>query len=288
MRRLWGPVTEIQDLGVVAEHCPCCERVTPCLLRSLGHGNYVFFVKVLAPTRESSCLCTCCLEGFPSEHWRYAGLVSCREAKKLPMEEVVARTNPTLAERFELKEQIGALGGDTDFAKAFEQLDGLWAGPMRSRLLRQLQTWNRLPQEQRAELGREIEARVRAWHFARRLAPAFPTNSGCLLVALPALVIWSAFLWAPPVRSWLWGSIVLFAGLGAAAFFKHVVLNRRICQWTRETLISEAHQANVSLKCFIAVLEDLPDWPLRRMEDIWPLCVERDTIRGELVAAGKL
>jgi hypothetical protein len=285
---MWGPVTEIRDLGVVAEHCPFCERVTPCLLRSVGHGHYVFFVKALAPTGESSCLCACCLKAFPGEQWRYADLVSLREAKVLPMDEVMARTNPALAERCQLREQICALGGDPDFAKAYEQLDGLRPGPLRSRLLRQLLQWNRLPEGQRAELGREIEARARAWHFARRIAAAFPAGPGCLTVALPALVIWSALLWAPPVRGWLWGSVLFFAGFGAAAFVKHLVLNRLVCRWTRDTLISEAQQANVSLECFVAVVDDLPDSRLRMIEGIWPIRVELEAIRGVLAAAGKL
>jgi hypothetical protein len=232
-------------------------------------------------------MCTSCLKVFPSERWRYAGLVSFREAKTLLIDEVLARTNPALAERLELKEQICALGGDAGFATAYERLDGMYPGALRSRLLRQLLEWNRLPEEQRAELGREIEARARAWDFARRIAPAFPSNSGCLMVALPALVIWSAFLWAP-MRSWLWGTLLLVAGFGGAAFVKHLVLNRRIGQWTRNTLISEAQQANVSLECFVAVVEDLPDSPLRMKEEIWEIRGELETIRGVLAAAGKL
>jgi hypothetical protein len=233
-------------------------------------------------------MCTCCLKAFPSEQWRYADLVSLREAKTLPTDAVVARTNPAMAERSQMKEQICALGGDTDFAKAYELLDGIRHGPLRSRLLGQLLTWKRLSEQQRADLGREIEARARAWHFARRIAPAFPTGSGCLMAALPALVIWSALLWAPPARSWLWGSLLFFAGLAAAAFVKHLVLNRLVCQWTRDTLIWEAQQANVSLECFIAVVDDVPDSRLRVMEEIWPIRVELETIRGALAAAGKL
>ena len=32
MRTIWGPVTEVRDLGVVAEQCPYCEQVMPCCL----------------------------------------------------------------------------------------------------------------------------------------------------------------------------------------------------------------------------------------------------------------
>jgi hypothetical protein len=288
MRRIWGPVTEVRDLGVVAEHCPFCDRVVPCLLRSIGHGNYIFFLKASAPTRERSCMCTGCLKTFPSEHWRYLGLVSIREGKSLPIDELMARTNPAQVERSQLKEQISALGGDAGFAIAYERLDGMWPGVMRSQLLGQLLKWSQLSGDDRAELGREIDARARASDLVRRIAPAFPTNSGCLVVTLPALLIWSAFLWAPPVRSWVWGSILLVAGLGSAAFVKHLVLNRRVCQWTRNTLIAEAQNANVPLACIVAVVDDVPDSRLNIMEDIWPMRVELETIRGELAALWKL
>jgi hypothetical protein len=288
MRRIWGPVTEIRDLGVVAERCPFCEQVIPCLLRSVGYGNYVLFVKVMAVARESSCLCIGCLQAFPSEPWRYAGLVSLREAQALPVEEVLARTNPALAERLQLQEQICALGGDALFAAAYEQLDSLYPGALRLRLLQQLLQWNRLSPVQRAELGREIEATLRAWRFARGIAPAFPAQSGCLLVALPALAIWLAFVWAPPVRSRLWGSLLLFAGFAVAAFTRYLVLHRRVCQWARDTLVAEAQQANVSLASFISVLDDLPDSRVRLLEGLWPIRAELETIRSALAAAGKL
>ena len=110
MRTIWGPVTEVRDLGVVAEQCPYCEQVLPCFLRSVCRGHYVFFVKTTVPTGETSCLCTVCLKAFPCEHWHYADLVSIREAKALPVEDLLARTNPGLAERRQLNEQIGPGG----------------------------------------------------------------------------------------------------------------------------------------------------------------------------------
>src|SRR5215831_2876958 len=125
MRSIWGPVTEIRDLGVVAEQCPHCERVMPCLLRSVCRGNYVFFMKTAAPIKESCCLCTVCLKALPCEHWRYAAVVPIREAKALPIGDLLARTNPGLAERLQLKEQISALGGDASFAVAYEQLESM-------------------------------------------------------------------------------------------------------------------------------------------------------------------
>src|SRR5580704_17648152 len=148
MRTIWGPVTEIRDLGVVAEQCPQCERIMPCLLRSVSRGNYVFFLKTTEPATENSCLCTACLKTFPCEQWRYTTVVPIREAKTLPVEDLLPRTNPGLAECLRLKQQICALGGDASFAAAYEQLEAMRPGALRSSLLKQLLDWDRMTLEQ--------------------------------------------------------------------------------------------------------------------------------------------
>src|SRR5262249_8895343 len=151
----------VRDVGVVAERCPHCDRVMPCLLRSVCRGNYVLFMKTAAPTEESSCLCTACLKAFPCERWRYATAVPIREAKALPIEDLQPRTNPGLAERLQLEEQISALGGDACFGVAYGQLEGMRPGALRSGLLKQLLGWNGLTVEQRPLLGQQIGAHAR-------------------------------------------------------------------------------------------------------------------------------
>src|SRR5580692_5876313 len=98
MPKIWGPVTEIRDLGVVADKCPYCDRIMCCLLRSVYRGHYVFFLKTAAPTSETSCLCTGCHKAFHCEHWRYATHLPIQEAKACQVEDLLARTNPSLAE----------------------------------------------------------------------------------------------------------------------------------------------------------------------------------------------
>jgi hypothetical protein len=288
MRKIWGPVTEVRDLGVVAEQCLHCERIMPCLLRSVCRGNFILFMKTTAPIRESSCFCTVCLKAFPSEHWRYASVVPIREARSLPIEDLLARTNPGLAERLHLKERISALGGDARFGVAYEQLEGMRPGTLRSRLLKQLLDWDRLSVEQRALLCQEIGTQARAWQFARQIAPALHDQAGCFAPTLAALVVWSAFLWAPVVRSWLWGGITVAAGMGAAALTTRVLLTQQVHKWTRKVLIPEAQDANVSLSCFLAVVDDVPGSRLAMMEELWSVKVELETIRGVLTAEGKL
>jgi hypothetical protein len=214
--------------------------------------------------------------------------VPLREAKALSLQDLVARTNPGLAERLQWKEQITSLGGDTRFAMAYEQLETMRPGALRSSLLKQLLDWDRLTMEQRALLGQEIGSQARAWQFAAQIAPAFPGNIGCVAAALAALVVWSAFLWLPAVHSWSWGPITVVLGFGAAALVRHLLLTRRVRQWTRKVLIPEAQHANVSVHCFLAVVDDLPGSRLGMMEDLWPVKLELDTIRGVLSADGRL
>src|SRR5690242_16379488 len=121
----------------------------PCLLRSVCRGHYAGFIKTTHSTVERSCLCTGCHKPFLGEHWRYAAVLPIAQARALPPEALLPRTNPALAERFQLKELVGALGGDPRFAVAYEQLEQMRPGALRSGLLRQLLAWDRLPEEQR-------------------------------------------------------------------------------------------------------------------------------------------
>src|SRR5262249_48089482 len=157
--------------------------------------------------------CTACLKTLPCEHWRYVDVVPIREAKALPIEDLLARTNPSLAERLQLREQIRALGGDAAFGLAYEQLERLRPGAMRSSLLKQLLGWYELTVERRTLLGQIIRTHARAWQFACQIAPTFPGQAGFWRAALVALAVWSAILWVPAVHSRQWGRIKVVAGL---------------------------------------------------------------------------
>src|SRR5215475_1278528 len=88
MRKFWGAATEITDLGVVAEWCPYCAQIMPCLLRSVCRGHYACFVKTTGSTIERSCLCTGCHKPSVGEHWRYAAVLPVGEARGLPPEDL--------------------------------------------------------------------------------------------------------------------------------------------------------------------------------------------------------
>jgi hypothetical protein len=288
MPKFWGAATEVIDLGVVAELCPHCEQIMPCLLRSVCRDHYACFVKTTRPTIERSCLCTGCHKPFLGEHWRYAAVVPIAEAKTLPPKDLLARTNPALAERIQLKEVVRALGGDHRFARAYEQLEQMRPGALRSGLLQQLLAWDRLLEKQRAFLAEQIAAQARAWQFSRQLAPAFPDHSVSLAAIVAALVMGPVFLWIPGARSWLWGGATVVAGLLAAWLVGEAVYIRRVRQWTRRTLIPEAQDANISLGCLLDVVDDVPGCRLGLMEDLWPMKVQLETIREVLTRDGIL
>jgi hypothetical protein len=288
MRKFWGAATEITDLGVVAESCPHCTQVVPCLLRSVSRDHYACFVKTADPWVERSCLCTGCLKPFRGEHWRYTATLPIREARALSPEDLLARTNPGLAERIEMKELVRDLGGDHRFAVAYEQLEQMRPGALRSGMLRQLLAWDRLPEEQRVFLAEQVAARARAWQFSRQIAPAFPDDAAPLAAVVAALVMGPVFLWTPGARTWLWGGATVVAGLAAACFVGHAISIRRVRRWTRHTLIPEAQDANISLGCLLDVVDDVPGSGRGLLEDLWPMKVQLETIRGVLTADGIL
>jgi len=288
MWTIWGPASEIKDLGVVAEHCPYCDRTTTCLVRSVCKGAHIFFVKMTFVTKETSCCCAVCGGWFPCELWRYPTLMTVREAGTLGMENLLAKTNPGLVERMQLKEQVSALGGDPRFAVAYQQLEGMRPGALHGELLKQLLSWERLEEEQRASIVQRISVSARAWQFARQIAPGFPGEAGCLAAFLAGLVVWSAFLWLPVVRDWLWGTVTVAVGCGVAAFTGHAFLGRRVRRWAREVLAPEAEHAKVPLTTFLVVVDDLPESRLGVMEELWPIKDQIDTIRAVLLAERKL
>lgn len=280
MRGIWGPVIEIKDIGVMAEQCPQCQRVTACLLRSVQRGFCVFYLKTAASSHETSGFCTECHKAFHCDAWRYASAVPAKEAKGLAIEELLVRTNPSLAERVQMKEQIAALGGDTRFAEAYHQLEETHIGRLRAGLHEQLLNWERLPEEVKTALAQQIVDRARAWKLARHIAPGFPDHVGCLPAIVSALVVWLVFfLPALALRSTLLGSVSFLIALPAAALTRHFLFAPQIRRWTRTVLLPECSDANISFASFVEVVDDLADSPLDRLETLWSVKRELNTIR---------
>lgn len=289
MRSFWGTVSEIHDLGVVAEHCPYCGQPTSCLLRSVSQGNYILFVKLAEPLRETSCLCTACHKTFPGKpQWHYAEVVPIRVACNMPLDDLLTKTNPILADRIHFNKQIRELGGDDRFAVAYEQIEGMRPGALRSDLFRKLLDWQQLGDAQQTEISQRIGTLSRAWQFARHMAVGFPTSAGCLTYVIAALVAGVVLLCVAGTRNWRGGSITTVTCLIVAAVVDHIMLTQLVSRWTRKVLIPEAQEADVSLDSFFTVLDDVPGSRLGLTEDLWPMKNQLQTICRVLTTEGQL
>lgn len=289
MRTPFGTVNEITDLGAVAEHCPHCDALRCCLLRLVTQGHYICFAKIADPMRQSSCLCTDCLKPFPGKpHWSYAEVVPLRDAGAMDLNDLLTKTNPILADRIRLKETIRELGGDERFAVAYENVDGMRPGNLRSDLLRNLLNWPQLSQLQRDELEVQIWSLSRAWQFARQMAIKFPKSSGSPAFFMSSPIFGLILIYMFVTRHWIWGGLALVATVVLAAALESTLFKRSVRKWTLQVLVPEAQKLNVALDRFIAVVDDIPDGHGALAEDLWPLKDQLQNIRETLMAKSLL
>ena len=289
MRTFFGAVTEINDLGAVAEHCPRCDGLKCCLLRTVTQGSYVCFVKIADPLRESSCMCTDCLKPFPGKpRWSYAAVVPIRDALGMGLDDLLTKTNPILGDRIRFKQQIRELGADERFAVAYENVEGMRPGRLRSNLLGSLLDWSRLSETQRDELEKDIGALSRAWQFARQMAIGFPTSSGSLAYFMSLPIIGLILICVLVTRSWLWGGLTSAACVVAATVLEFNLFKRSVGRWALQVLIPEAQEVKVPLDRFVAVVDDIPGCRLGLTEELWPMKDQLQNIRETLIAEGKL
>lgn len=289
MRTFYGEVTEIHDMGVVAETCPHCDQLRSCLLRTVHQGYNIFFFKTADVLRESSCLCTECHKPFPGKpSWNYPEVASIREARGMSLDDLLAKTNPILADRIHFKEQIGKLGGDERFAIAYDKVEGMRPGRIRSDLFQSLLNWTELDEKQREELVTKIGLLSQAWHFARHMAVSFPTSSGSLAFFLSAPLFGAIVIAMVVTRKWIWGVLAFGASAVATTILESYLFKRSVSTWTRQKLIPEAQEAGIPLERFIAVIDDIPGSKLGMLEELWPIKNQLPNIRDTLAKQGKL
>lgn len=288
MRTFCGAVTETNDRGVVAEHCPHCDSLKTCLLRTVSQGNYIFFAKVAEMAKESSCLCTECHKPFPGKpYWSYAEIVPVRDARDMKLDDLLAKTNPILEDRIRFREQIQELGGDHRYAVAYDNIEGMRNGWLRLNFLKKLRDWSQLEEAQRNELDQQIGAMSRAWKFARHMGHVFPTSSGSMFYYLSVPVFGLILIWMLFTRNWIPGVIALAISAFAATMLESQLFQRVVRQWTRNILIPEAKEANIPLEDFVAVIDDIPESKHGMTEELWPIKHQLPTIRATLTAENK-
>jgi hypothetical protein len=120
------------------------------------------------------------------------------------------------------------------------------------------------------------------------MAIGFPASAGCLTYVVAVSGVGLVLLCVPAARGWLGGTITVVPGLIVAAVVHHILLAKSVCRWTCNVLIPRAQEANVCLKCVVAVVDDVPGSKLGLTEELWPMKDQLQTICGLLTAEGKL
>ena len=206
MPKFWGAVTEIIDLGVVAEWCPHCEQIMPCLLRSVCRGHYACFVKTTGPTLERSLPVyrlpqavsgrALALRGGPPDQrgqspsaGRPTGADQPVPGRAYPAERAGSRPGrrSPLCGRLRTARADAARRLALGLASAAARL-GPAAGGAED-----------LPRGASRGSGPRLSIRP-------AMAPAFPGYTVSVAAIVAALAMGPAFLWVPAPRRWLWGA----------------------------------------------------------------------------------
>jgi hypothetical protein len=206
----------------------------------------------------------------------------------MDLNDILTRTNPILADRIRLKESIRELGGDERFAVAYENVEGMRPGKLRSDLLQKLIEWPRLSELQRDELEEQIGSLSRAWRFASQMVVGFPKSSGSPTFFMSAPIFGLILIYMFVTRRWFWGGLILAASVVVATLLESILFKRSVERWTLQVLVPEAQKANVALNRFAEVVDDIPHSKRGLTEDLWPMKDQLPNIRETLIAKSLL
>jgi hypothetical protein len=284
---IWGPASDVKEVGVVAERCPHCRRLSACRVTAYSEGVHLYGVTMASAVTHAICTCSACGGQFPCELWRYSNPLPLDAAFAIPIETLLERSNPLLKERLAWEARLEEHQADGQFAAAVKSMEQLRPGEIRRSLMNDLLRWGQMNGEQRAAVVTEADASARSVQLAKSVAGRLPRTTGCLLAALVCLAVWSMLLLAPVLRTVLWGGAIVLGGAMLGAFTWHAILKRRIEHWTREVLIPESKEAGVDLRKFITVLGDLPPPGPHGLDELRELKGHEATIRESLRKLGE-
>jgi hypothetical protein len=284
---VWGTAKDQRELGVVAEQCPYCARLAPCYVTARVEGVHVYFITFAETATDAACHCGACGGLFHCELWQYERFVPPVEARDLPLETLLQRTNPRLKERLEWTRLQEDFAADPVFVKALQSAEQLRLGSLRTRLMNELRQWEGLEKGRRTELARTADEAARALGFIRSRVGQLPASAGCLLGLLVCVGAWSAFLWAPAVRTLVGGTLTVFAGLLAGTGVLQLLESRRVKRWTREVFIPEGEKEEIDFGQLVAVLDDLPPPSPHGHDELHRWREHAGAVLEELAAFGK-
>jgi hypothetical protein len=274
-------------MGLIADKCPRCNRVTRCLVTERGGvvGGLVLGIPFALPLSSVSCVCAECGHEFQGRLAAVDRAVPPEVAAGLDTDGLLALTNPDLWQ----VQTLSRLRAEPRLQDAFLLLDRLAPGRLNFGLRADMARWPALGEPDRADLLQRVEACARAEAFARSMAGRYPSGAaGCLAGVVLAVGVWVAAWFTlryMDVGALGW-ALVAIAGLAAGGLPGSLLSQTRGRRWVRDVLIPEADRAGVLPEWVLAVLEGTAapggtEDELSRIRDLGPV------LREELVAGGR-
>jgi hypothetical protein len=242
------------EMGLIAEKCPRCQRVTRCAVIERGSiwGGLVFGVPFILPMSSVECVCGQCGHIFRSRPMVEERAIPAEVAAGLDTDALLGLTNPEL-QRAQI---FSRLRTDRRLQNAFALFDRLASGPLRSGLEAELLRWPSLAEPDQADLLGRVEKCAKAEEFARAMAGRHSLGAiGCLLGVAVTAGVWLAAWWtldAPGALGW---ALIGVIGLAAGGMPYQLLSASRDRRWVREVLLPEADRANLPLEWLLAVIE---------------------------------
>jgi hypothetical protein len=271
-------------MGLIAEKCPRCKRVTRCVVteHSSVVGGLIFGLPIILPMSFVQCVCGECGHSFKSRAGVEERSIPPELAAGLDTDALLRLTNPELRQA----RLIIELRTDPRLRTAFALFDRLSPGPLRFGLEADLARWPSLQETGQTDLLGRVEKCAKAEDFVRAMARRYPFGAtGCLLGAAVTAAVWIVAwltLDSPGALGW---ALVGILGLAAGSTPFQLLSASRGRRWVREVLIPEADRASVQLEWVAAVIEKTATArgagdELGSLRDIAP------AIRAELDARG--
>jgi hypothetical protein len=272
-------------MGLIADECPRCKRVTRCLVIERGGfvGGVVLGIPFALPLSTVQCVCGECGHEFQSRSAAENRAVPPEVAAGLDTDTLLARSNPDLWRA----RTLSGLRAEPRLRDAFLLLDRLAPGSLHFGLRSDVIRWPALDEPGREDLLQRVEACARAEAFARSIAGRYTMGTaGCVAGVVLAVGVWTVLgltLGHLETGGWV---MVGVAGLAAGGVPGWLLLQTRGRRWVREVLLPQAKAEAVSPEWVLAVLERTAPPKgagddLSRIRDIVP------ALHAELVAWGR-
>jgi hypothetical protein len=111
---IWGKKAKDQPAGMVADRCPTCGTVTAFKITNHYSVSHVYYIPLgSGQLINSSMTCASCGTKLLANPSQYATTIGINSPSQIPLEELLQRTNPRLAQATAQRAQLEAIAGGT-------------------------------------------------------------------------------------------------------------------------------------------------------------------------------